>query len=647
MKPEGAQGVQEGLKWPPPGLERMQGDLWRTARSGALAGALLVLPMVLSVTTRWDLSSLGPMADAWWVGVLVGGVGLAFTVDLFGRLARMARRSMLAVDRGYALRTVLCVVGDLRRDMGFLLRGARHFSEVERPDRDLQVVVRLVAAGLLTGAGVWLTVSLAVGLLVAARGWIEPVTLRYLVTLPAGAAYLTGVVLAFTDEVRVRRARRAWHGQAWEDDLDPQRIEAWQAQAGLTPARGGGERWTRRLRGMAAALTVTALVAVVPVLSLLPVSAVGPVVAKVSFPRYEGIQRRAAELEVYRVHRVSPDPAITPGEAGRLLQTLAYVGEAGPVPETELEPPVRIAEDWPPGGGAGMLAGVPPHLWHDTIFGLVRDGAPAELTTYLSGVADHSARVDFSRLARAIRLDAASGRWDPSFQERPVRVGLPAPALHGVRRGARAMVATAAHELLQGRPETAEILLREVISVGFLLSDQGPTLRDNLLGQAMIREGGIGLERLFEATGQVGRAQELAGARAAGERAARRMHAPIPESPEAMVRMLPGLVLDPSAVRGLAWESFAVMSTLAPCMNLNRVVFGPGDAHRDFVRAAHQALVRWPSEEGLFRVAGGGLFERVEPASFSPLRLLTLAVRSGEGSCAELLGQFSTGTGES
>ena len=92
--------------------------------------------------------------------------------------------------------------------------------------------------------------------------------------------------------------------------------------------------------------------------------------------------------------------------------------------------------------------------------------------------------------------------------------------------------------------------------------------------------------------------------------------------------MLPGLVLDSTTVRGLAWESFAVMATLAPCMNLNRVVFGPDEAHRAFVDAAHQALVRWPSEEDLFRVASRGLFERREASPFGPLRLLTLAVRS-------------------
>lgn len=644
VSPDTTEGADDGFRWPPPGLERMQGDLWRAARSGWLGGALLVLPLLVVVTTRWELSSLGPLAGAWWVGALVATAGLAFVIDEFGRLARMARRSMHAVDRGYDLRTVLCVLGDARRDMGFLLRGARHFSEVERPDRDLLVAVRLLAVGLLTGAGAWLALALVVGLFAAARGWMEPTTFRYLTLLPAGLAYLVGGVLALTDEVRVRRARRAWHTGAWEDDLDPERIATWRARAGLEPSPAGAGAWPGRLRRMATVFSVCAVVVVVPVLLLLPVSAVGPLVASVAFPGYDGIQRRAAELEVYRVYRVSPDPAITPGEAGRLLQTLAYVGEEGSVPDIELEPPVRIAEDWLPGDGADSPIGLPSHLWHDTVFALARDQPSVELRSYLAGVAGHPARADFARLARALRLDAASGRWRQPFPEDRMEGGLPAPRLLGVRRGSGAMVAAAAHELIQGRPDVAETLMREIISVGFLLADQGPTLQDNLLGQSMVREGGIGLERLLEATGQTERARELAGARATGTRAAGRMPAPAPESPEAMARMLPGLVLDSTAVRGLAWESFAVMSTLAPCMNLNRVVFGPDDAHREFVEAAHDALVRWPSEEGLFQLASRGLFEPREASPFGPLRLLTLAVRSGEGSCAEVLGRFGTGT---
>jgi hypothetical protein len=93
-------------------------------------------------------------------------------------------------------------------------------------------------------------------------------------------------------------------------------------------------------------------------------------------------------------------------------------------------------------------------------------------------------------------------------------------------------------------------------------------------------------------------------------------------------------------VRGLAWESFGLMATLAPCMNLNRVVFGAGDDYEDFVAAAREALVVWPSEEPLFRVVSEGFLGSTSGADgFRPRRLLGLSVRSGEGSCGDVLGR--------
>jgi hypothetical protein len=125
---------------------------------------------------------------------------------------------------------------------------------------------------------------------------------------------------------------------------------------------------------------------------------------------------------------------------------------------------------------------------------------------------------------------------------------------------------------------------------------------------------------------------------------AARIQLPRPRSSEALARMLPELILNPGMVRGLAWESFGLMATLAPCMNLNRVVFGSGDDYEDFVAAAREALVMWPSEEALFEVATEGFLGSTNGADgFRPGRLLRLSVRSGEGSCGDVLGRMGEG----
>ncbi|MBT8489360.1 MAG: hypothetical protein HKO77_01645, partial [Gemmatimonadetes bacterium] len=75
-------------KWPPPGLERIQGDLFGVATRAALAGAFLVLPLLFVVTRDAGFATLGPLADAWWVAVALATVGLAFALDAVGRTAR-------------------------------------------------------------------------------------------------------------------------------------------------------------------------------------------------------------------------------------------------------------------------------------------------------------------------------------------------------------------------------------------------------------------------------------------------------------------------------------------------------------------------------------------------------------------------------
>ena len=627
------------FRWPPPGLERLQGDLWRVAVRAALAGIFLVLPLLFATTYPQDLATMGPFADAWWITLVLATVGLAFAIDAFTRLARLFRRTRHAVERGYGVPTVLKVVSDRRRDMGFLMRGARHFSLLDRPARDVLVTLRLLTPALHAAAGLWLCLALAVGLVVAARGWMGPGLLAFVTLAPAGVLYLFGAITGLTEDARVRAVRKEWYGGAWEDDLDPERAEAWEEMA-HGPARPEAEEVAvssvRALGRLALLTSVATAIVFLPVLLLLPAAAIGPALTRVSVPGYQAIQRRAAELEVYRAFRVTPDASVTPGEAGRLLQNLAYVGSTDSVPAGELEPPLRIEAPWIPGTPGSNPVGAPPARWHDTLFVAAAGSASTELRGYLASIAGHRAKGDFSRLARAQRLDAAVARWEGITT-------LPSPSLSGLRAGAHAHIASAGHELVQGRPEPAETLVRELISVGFLLADQGPTLMDNLLGHFMIREGGLALEQLWRVTGRTEQAAELVDARAAAERAAERIQLPRPRSSEALARMLPEIILNPGTVRGLAWESFGLMATLAPCMNLNRVVFGAGDDYRDFVAAAKEALVVWPSEEAVFRVASEGFLGSASGADrFRPGRLLRLSVRSGEGSCGDVVGRLGS-----
>jgi hypothetical protein len=119
------------------GLERMQGDLWRVASRGGLSGALLVLPLLFVVAREPEFAGLGPFADAWWITLVLATVGLGFALDALTTTGRIFSRASRALDPGYDLRTVSFVLADLRRDMGFLLPGGRHFGMIDLRERQV------------------------------------------------------------------------------------------------------------------------------------------------------------------------------------------------------------------------------------------------------------------------------------------------------------------------------------------------------------------------------------------------------------------------------------------------------------------------------------------------------------------------------
>jgi hypothetical protein len=220
---------------------------------------------------------------------------------------------------------------------------------------------------------------------------------------------------------------------------------------------------------------------------------------------------------------------------------------------------------------------------------------------------------------------------------------VPIPRFGELREGAYAHVAAAALAQYRGRSAEAEELIREVISLGVLLGDQGPTLIENLAGHVIAEFGGTALEHFYAAAGRDADASRLDAIRDAARRSAARIPHTGPGGVEAFVRSLPDLVADAGTVRGLRWEFFTLTGTLSPCLNLHRMVFGPDSDYRDFVARARSELVVWPSEEKLFDLARSGYWGPPDPEKQSLLgRFLGVAMRPGEGSCNNVMRRFDT-----
>lgn len=642
--------TMKALRWPPPGLERVQGDLLTLAGRAGLAGILLVAPLLWVTTRVAGPASLGPLADAWWITVAAGTIGLAFGLDAMIRAARTLRRCARAIQRGYDVATVVRVLADVQRDMGFLLVGARHFSTMDVREREAVVQVRMAAALLLALAGVWMLPALSLGLLLASKGALSIGGLRLVTLAPAALAYVAGGLAYVVQERRVRQARTQWHQQPWAEDLVVDEIREWRssvaaADSSIRPSDPPKPSVGRVLSAAGVGMGFLAVLVTLPVLTLVPASAIGPVLASVSAPGFERYRPRAARAEAFRSFAIDADPAVSPQEAGRLLHLLMFPDSAQQV-SPGLRAPVRASsEPWIPSeGGIPNPFDLDPFLWGDSLLERVGSGVTPGQRAFLLDVSLHPLADDFARLARAPSLDAATARWETPFAPGLTMATVPVPSFGSLRQAANARIGAAAFSLSEGNAAEAERILAEVIAVGFLLADQGPTLIDNLVGYAIVEAAGSALGDLFRVAEQPGAAAALSRLREVAGRAADMMPAELAGGTDAWVRSLPGLVLDTTIVRGLRWEYFINLTTVAPCLNMNRMVFGANSEYHEFIEDARESLVRWPSEEPLFDLARRGWVGASDPGPLDPLtRIGGLFMSSDENSCARLLRHMSAG----
>jgi hypothetical protein len=202
-------------------------------------------------------------------------------------------------------------------------------------------------------------------------------------------------------------------------------------------------------------------------------------------------------------------------------------------------------------------------------------------------------------------------------------------------------VAKASVEVYDGQIDAAEATLRDLVSTGFLLVDQGPTLIDNLMGVVMVNMGGDALEALYQRVGRTGEADAIRLARAAGRDAARKARAGlVPEDVRSLLQGVPDLVETEEALRGLRWEYFATFNMLAPCINLHKMVFGPDETYQEWRERARDTLVRVPGERDLFDLAESGVLgsggQQLQ-GFFARFLSLTLGSGGAPGSCASLI----------
>ena len=72
------------LSWPPPGLEPLQGSLWRVIGVSWIGSLVFVLPLLWALAVEQPFYSLGPFEDNWELGMGVAVIGALIIVIAFG-----------------------------------------------------------------------------------------------------------------------------------------------------------------------------------------------------------------------------------------------------------------------------------------------------------------------------------------------------------------------------------------------------------------------------------------------------------------------------------------------------------------------------------------------------------------------------------
>ena len=222
------------VAWPPPGLERLRGDLWEVVDRLAVGG-IFTLPLLATQTLPQDPWRLGIYGDAWWIVLVTSIAGLSFMLAGYFQLLRLLWRWRVAAGRGYRARTVALVLADRPGDTGYLVQGDRAYSLIDEGMRRALLNGRLAQVGLLVAAGLWLTGSFIVGVLMTARGMVGEGGLALWTLLPLALVVAAVVMLRGWQNGIILKARKAWHTKPWTEDLARDEIRDWHAAVASRP----------------------------------------------------------------------------------------------------------------------------------------------------------------------------------------------------------------------------------------------------------------------------------------------------------------------------------------------------------------------------------------------------------------------------
>ncbi len=333
------------------------------------------------------------------------------------------------------------------------------------------------------------------------------------------------------------------------------------------------------------------------------------------------------------------DPAITPMQAG-----LAYHRIQGPAMEAHAIDNLaagfaeRRIERRPEAiwerkmSSPGMFKSAPSNLYDGpdsrTILQAVAKGFSAEEMTYLRTLATDPVWQDFTIVARAPAADFVGGRFNIPFGENATSDNMPIPSFKATRGMANAAVSRAAFHLAEGRKDSAEAVLRAVISYGFTMIDNGTSLIEQLIGNVVVGTGREGLRQFYEVTGDP---------RVTDPNLASLKNSITPPTTRGSIRsvdevrsMFIARIADPTLTRGERYETLRMLSG-SSCTNVRELLLGPRKDVTDAFENARRSLARYPSEVAVIDMYARPLTSDLRARSTNPLEALAVSAGAVAG----------------
>jgi len=596
------------LSWPPPGLERIHGAFLPVVRALGLGGAIVVLPLLWSVAIEQNFWKLGPMGEHWWVLTLTSCTGLFFILFSIYRFVHIIHEGRMAILQGHRWLTVVQVAADDHKDTGFLIQGGRIYASLDTGERNSLLLIRLLGTFLYWIAVVWISFGFIISVFLAARGVFSPGAVVWVTVLPV-ILFFGGSMFCRIKAYLVFRMARKAAVAAVQAEVHS-KVAEWIGDFDSVKRKGvlsrGLAGYDMKFRAAAIASALAGLIFFVSVSGFIFVNSIIPSQMASSTPMFQGLQMKVDRVEIYKRFRLPPNPMTSPQQAGMAFHNIDRTGRTTLDNEFIQTPATIYEQDWT--FGRNLPEGIPPAI---TLLEMRSSRLTSEYREALRNEAMNPAHQEFKIVGRAMSADIFGTRWVAPLPQSLSWTNMPVVRLR-FADAARSHVAKAAYELHQGQTVEAEQTIREIISAGFLLIDEDINLVGNLVGVVVVEIGGAALRSFYNTTGREEAAQEMTRVQAELEQSLRlSLPGYSGEDIESDLRVIASTVLDDSKVRGLRWELLGEITTVTPCMNLHKVVFGPGDDYLRWLEQAESSLVRRPSEEAIFNLLKKGKFATI------------------------------------